>query len=380
LARTPLPPISGDASTTDSKNGEPSSGIRWREDNQLSSLLLLILTSAALYLTYIIFRPFLTALFLALLMAIGFFPVHKRVIRKIRNRSAAALMTTTVAIVLIMVPIAFVSFRFANQATSFYSSVLRPLGNPGTWPLRLDPLITRVAHEIGTSSDNLKTALAGFIRQLGVWSVRFATSLSRRFAQQILTMALAFTFLYSLLRSIDEFRAGIFSLLPVSPLRARELARAVNQGVIADIYGMFAVGVAEGGLIAIAFWLTGLGTPLIWGAVAAVLSFIPFVGVALVWFPGSVVLALKGNWANAIILFLWGWIVISIAEGWVRSRVVGRRMRINSLLISVSTAGGLVTFGPIGIFVGPVILVLAATLIRILREEHASTTLSGKPV
>jgi predicted PurR-regulated permease PerM len=74
----------------------------------------------------------------------------------------------------------------------------------------------------------------------------------------------------------------------------------VNQGVIANIYGMLAVGVAEGILIALGFWLTGLPSPLVWGAVATIFSVMPYVGISVVWISGCVVLVLRGNWASAI--------------------------------------------------------------------------------
>jgi predicted PurR-regulated permease PerM len=142
--------------------------------------------------------------------------------------------------------------------------------------------------------------------------------------------------------------------------------------VVANIYGMVAVGLAEGILIAIGFWLLGVRSPLVWGAIAAVLSVLPYVGVTLVWVPGCILLALRGDWVNAILLALWGLIVVSTADGIVRCRVISGRVKTNSLLITLSLMGGLAVFGPIGFFVGPVVVVVFASLIRILREEHAN--------
>jgi predicted PurR-regulated permease PerM len=132
------------------------------------------------------------------------------------------------------------------------------------------------------------------------------------------------------------------------------------------------VGLAEGILIAIGFWLLGLRSPLVWGVIASVLSILPYVGVSLIWLPGCILLAVSGNWANAILLGFWGLIVVSTADGIVRCRVISGRVKTNSLLITLSLMGGLAVFGPIGFFVGPVVLVVFASLIRILREEHAN--------
>src|SRR5215471_10017821 len=85
----------------------------WMEDRQLSVYVLLVLTTGALYLTYMVFRPFLTALFLALILAVAFFPVHQWVLRHIRNSYVAALTTTVLAVIVILTPLILVSARVA---------------------------------------------------------------------------------------------------------------------------------------------------------------------------------------------------------------------------------------------------------------------------
>jgi predicted PurR-regulated permease PerM len=126
-------------------------------------------------------------------------------------------------------------------------------------------------------------------------------------------------------------------------------------------------------LIAFGFWIAGVNSPLVWGAVAIVLSCLPFVGVSLVWIPACIVLALRGNWTNAILLLAWCAVVVSTVEGVVRSSIVSGRTKVNSMLVMLSIMGGVAAFGAVGIFAGPVVLVLVGTLVRILREEHAIT-------
>jgi len=81
---------------------------------------------------------------------------------------------------------------------------------------------------------------------------------------------------------------------------------------------------------------------------------------------------LREQWISAIVLGLWGFIVVSTADGMVRSWVTSDRVKTNSLLITLLLMGGLAAFGPIGFFVGPVSRVVLASLLRFLREEHAT--------
>ena len=287
------------------------------------------------------------------------------------NASIAALFTTVLAILLILVPFVLISVRLAVEATNIYSSVLQPLGNTDTWQ-KLDPVIQKAADTIGTPPEQLKAELAMRAREAGKRALAVVASFGQRFLGAMSTIAVASIFLFPLLRSSDEFRLGALSMLPLSPNRVRELALAVNEGVIADIYGVVYVALVEGIVIALGFWMAGLSSPLVWGSVVVVLSCLPLVGVSLVWVPACVLLALRGHWMSAGLLLVWCASITSICEGTLRSAVVSGRARVNSMLISLSIMGGVVTFGPIGIFAGPVLLVLLAALIRILREEHTA--------
>jgi predicted PurR-regulated permease PerM len=365
---TPITPATGVA--------DPASAqeifAAWMEDRTLSLYVLMVITTGAVYVIYLIFRPFLTSLFLALILAVTFFPVHKWFARWFRNTYFAALCTTGLALLIILVPFIFVGARLAAQATYIYSSVLQALRNPTLWPQALNPLLEKADDITGIPAAKLKADLNVYARQFASWLLRFGATFGRRLGQQIWAIALAFIFLVPLLRHGDEFRVGALSLLPLSRQRARELSLAIYEGIIADVYGVVAVGVAEGMLIAFGFWIVRLPSPLFWGTVAILLSCLPFFGVSMVWLPACVILAVQGQWNNALLLFVWCAIVVSTAEGMIRSRVVSGRARVNSMLIMLSIMGGLVTFGAVGIFVGPVVLVLVGTLVRILREEHAT--------
>jgi predicted PurR-regulated permease PerM len=344
----------------------------WVEDKQLSLFVLLGLTAITGYLTYIIFRPFLTALVVAIVMAIAFSPPHKWISRRVRNRYVAALITTLLAMLLVLVPLLLVSARLALAANSNYRSFLNQHINTANWPAQLDPLIEQVADRTGMPVSQLRAEVNRRARELGTRLVAIAGTLAQRFAQQMMTLLLGSVFLFSLLRSSDELKAGAIAMLPLSPNRARELAATVYQGIVANIYGMLAVGLVEGILIAIGFWVAGLRSPLVWGAIATILSVLPYVGVSLVWIPACAMLVLRGHWVNAITLAIWAVIVVSTADGIIRGSVISGRVKTNSLLITLSLMGGLAVFGPIGFFVGPVTVVVFASLIRILREEHAA--------
>ena len=346
------------------------------QDRWLSLIVLLLLIVGAFYIAYLIFSPFLTAIFLAFVLAIAFAPLHKWISKRIRGANSAALATTVVVMLFIVVPFILVSLRLASEAASFYSATSQQWRSGTAWYNSVSGVseaLERVADHIGVPVQQLKSVVTGRAQNFGAWLLGMATWAARGALQQMATAALVFLVLFFLLRDRAEFRRGIFGLLPLPPRRLLELAAIVHESIVANIYGMFAVGLVQGILTAVGFWMTGLRAPLLWGVMAMVFSFVPLVGPSLIWIPGAVVLAMQGEMGKAALLSLWGAVVVSAADYIIRPKVAsGGRVNANRLLVLLSFLGGVKAFGVIGIFVGPVMLALIIALLRILREEYAA--------
>ena len=347
---------------------------KWLNDRQLSFIVLLALTAASFYLTYIIFRPFLASLFLSFVLSIAFLPLHNWISRHVHSNSVAAWLTTAVVVLFVLVPSIFLSLKLLAQATSLYSSLSEQWRSSGGLG-RLSDSLFRMAGNVGISHERLKAEIATRAHELGSWAVAMVGWAARGVAQQSVTALLIFFILFFLLRDRHKFRAAVAELLPLPPGRFEELAAVVHKGIVNNIYGMFAVGVTQGILTALGFWVTGLPAPLLWGVVAMIFSFVPLVGPILVWLPGALVLTLYADWWKAILLFLWGAVLVSGADYLIRPKFAGMGRDVNRLLVLLAFFGGVKAFGIIGIFVGPVMLSLIIALVRILREERLAGNL-----
>src|ERR1700730_12816753 len=93
------------------------------EDRQFSFVVLVIVTGAALYVAYLVYRPFLTSLFLALVLTIAFMPLHVWIARRVRSDNAAAFITETIVVLFVMVPLIWISINLLAETVSFYNSL-----------------------------------------------------------------------------------------------------------------------------------------------------------------------------------------------------------------------------------------------------------------
>jgi len=344
-------------------------------ERQFSFAVLLLLTGVALYIAYITFRPFLTSLFLALVLTIAFLPMHAWISRRIRNADAAALVTEAIVVLFILIPLVLISAKLLTETVGLFNVVSQQGWGATRWSGHyrwLSEAMNEISARVGMTPEQLQATIATRVRALGNWIIALMAWLVARVAQQISSAILTLIILFFFLRDRERLSRGIIDMLPLSPARVDELGGSLCRSVIANVYGMLAVGALEGVMTAFAFWATGLRAPLLWGAIAMLFSFIPRVGPALVWFPGVVVLAAQGNWTKAILMFVFGLVVISVVDTIVRDRVAGARVNTSKLLVLLSFMGGMQAFGPIGFIAGPVVLSLAVTLSRIVREEYGS--------
>ncbi len=343
-------------------------------ERRISYWTLLALTAGALYLAFVIYRPFLKVLFLALVLTIAFWPMDRWISKRIRNNTARALVTILSVVIVIMLPLLFVSLNLVSEAASTYGFVMQKTA--GTWSGHfawLTGLVEQVAERTGMPTAQLKSVITARVQGLGAWLVGIVSWTARGFGQQIGTAILTLLIMFFFLRDREKYTYGIAQLLPLPRGRVEQLAETLRATVVSNVYGMVAVGLIQGVLVAVGWWITGLRSPLLWGAIATLFSFVPLVGPSLVWWPGVFVLATQARWIQAAVMLVWGMVVVSSADYIVRPRFAGGRTNANTLLVLLALLGGLKAFGAIGIIAGPVVLAVVTALVKMVREErHAA--------
>jgi predicted PurR-regulated permease PerM len=174
-----------------------------------------------------------------------------------------------------------------------------------------------------------------------------------------------FVMLYSMfffLRDGPRILDRILYLMPLSPSSEERMVERFGSVTRATIKGTLIIGIVQGALAGGALALAGIHGVAFWSTVMVVLSIIPGIGTALVWFPAVVYLAVTGKMGAAIAVFLWCAIVVGTADNFLRPMLVGRDTEMSDLLILLSTLGGLVMFGAAGIVVGPIVAALFVTV------------------
>ena len=345
-----------------------------RARKRITVVFLISLTGIALYLCFIIARPFLISIGWALIIAITFHPVHARLHRIIRNRSAAALVSIVIVTMIIIVPAVLLGLATINELGNAFQSVSESSAAEGGWTPYITRICDAVSRWIGAQVQapdlDLKQALLSRLGEISSLAGSIATSVVGNIASVLGHGILTLFFLFFMLRDGHSARRLLTAVIPLSNDHVERLFKSVTDTIIADMYGVVAIAIAQGLLMALAFLVLGLPSPLLWGAIAAAVSLLPIGGTALVWLPGSIILASSGHWAKGIILLAWGGGVVGMLATIVQPIVLGRRAKLHTLQIFVGLLGGVQAFGLIGLFLGPIIVSATYALFQIIREEN----------
>jgi len=173
------------------------------------------------------------------------------------------------------------------------------------------------------------------------------------------------------------------TLMQLSPLDDRYEERLLMQFdrtsravVLATILSALAQGI----LAAAGYYVAGLDSVVLLFLATTFMALIPFVGALAVWLPCALWLGfVDQRWTAAIVLALYGALIVSTIDNVIKVLILHGGSHLHPLLALLSVLGGVQVFGPIGLLVGPMIVVFLQSLLEILNQELAHADAEQKP-
>lgn len=332
-------------------------------------------TAAVVYVCLRILGPFVNVLAWSSVLAIAFHPVHVYLVRKTGRVSLSALLSSVLVVVAILLPLLLIAglavtqllalkdYLAATFKNGFELSTIAPLRVAYEWVagrLGLEPAVV-----VGWITRHLAD-LGGVIAEK---SLSVAAGVGGVLASSIFTVFAMFL----LFRDGDRLVARVITLLPFERTRSDAMLMRIRDVIYASVYGVVVIAMLQGALCGSMFWVLGVPSAALWGTVTVLTSVLPLVGAAAVWVPGVIYLLVIGHWPQAIVLAVWGTLVISGVDNFLRPRLVGGRVGLSELVMFFALLGGLQTFGLLGIVMGPVFFAVAASILDVLGDEPAKS-------
>ncbi len=206
------------------------------------------------------------------------------------------------------------------------------------------------------------------------WFSRQAFSVVGGATRALLNAVIALFGLYYLLSSAAAAWGWASRYVPFSPANTAILAERFVSVTKSTVLGTIAVAILQGSIVGLGFWIVGLSNALFWGVITAMVSVLPVLGSALVWFPAVLVLLAEGRMGNAIALAAIGGLIASNVDNVIRPIINKQRSDVHPLITIVGAFAGVEALGLMGLLVGPLAIVYFFELLRMYDEEYAATS------
>ncbi len=338
------------------------------------ALAMLALTLIGLYICFRMVAPFLSAIAWALALALLALPLQRKLERRIRWPSLAAALSISAVAIVVVVPILLISASLVDEAADA-AGALQGQVESGEWRSRLaaQPQLARFAGWIEREFD-----LPATFRDAAGTLTSLAGRLVRGSLKQSVELLLTFYLLFYFLRDRDAVLQAIRQVSPLSAAQMDHLYARIDVTLHATLYGTFVVALVQGTLGGLMFWALGLPAPLLWGVVMGLLAVVPVLGAFLVWIPAALLLFLTGHPLQALVLTLWGSVVVGGIDNVLYPMLVGNRLHMHTVMAFFSLVGGLFVFGAAGLILGPLVLTTTVVLLQAWRHPESAATATGK--
>lgn len=343
-------------------------------------IFLFALSAIVLYFSYLIVRPFWEAIFFALLIAIVLYPVHNRIRKVIRSDGCAALVSIFLVLLMVMVPAILLGVKASTEIANLTESLGKRTareGGVGPYALHLlDRAVQGLGHYVDVSRIDVRSTIIAELKKASVSLPRLGATLASNLASFLASSALTFVILFFLFREGPSLSKRLGALMPLSTDQVERLYRGISDAILANVYGGIAVGIAQGLLTGMICVVLGVGSPILLGVAAAIMSLVPIVGSAAVWGPVAIILMISGHWIKGLILIGWGAGVVGTVDNIVRPFFLRRGLKIHTLALVLALLGGVQAFGFVGLFLGPVVVSVGVVLLELLQEESEEIKLT----
>ena len=331
-------------------------------------LFFVMLVAIAVVLAFLVFFPELNALILGAAFAIFFHPIYIRLRRKMpRAEWLAALLTVLFATIVIVVPLFIFGYQLFYAAKNLYAH-LAASGMSSFWSLVQDRIGSVTAAANSSSGGALKLFnlnLGQYVTQAVGSIMSNAGGILSSIGGVLWTFFLALFAFYYFLKDGEKLRALIVRSVPLPDERAEEIIRKLVDMASSIVRGSLFMAIAWGVVVGLELFAFGVPNPVFWGAISIVVAFIPVIGVSIIIIPAILYVFLATGLLKAIIFAAAAFIISAIMENIFHPLAIGRGRHIHPFLLLLSVLGGIAFFGPIGLFLGPLILSLFLTLFEI---------------
>jgi predicted PurR-regulated permease PerM len=289
----------------------------------------------------------------------------------------ASLVVTFLIFLILIVPVGGFIESLSNEAFDFYQrtksavsvqKIQESINGHSLWAEQLRKWGKMTGIEF--NKETLQTASTTVGKKVGLFLYNQLRSVASNLLNFLIHLFLMLLTIYYVLKDGTRLENYLISLLPFPREQLQKVIGKFQEMGKAVFVGNGLSGAVQGILGGFGFYIFGLESPLLWGTFIAFMAFLPVIGASIIFIPAAIILFLQGKTGLALGFLIYNVVYSSVIEYFVKPRVIGKGMQMNSLLVFIGIIGGIKLFGILGIIYGPLIITVFITMAEIYRLEY----------
>ena len=348
-----------------------------RQLNQYAQLAAVVIVVVGCYL---VLNPFVPAVLFAAVVCSATWPLYVRLRKVLWGRPALAALAMTLLLTLLVIgPTVLVAVNLADNIAALLETGQALLNGgpikPPEW-VREIPIVGEIAADywqrLASSGDSLLTQWNGLLEPARKFLIGAGTVAGGGLLQIVLAGFIGFFFYRDGEALIDGIRK---SLDKIAGSLGKTVLETIDGTVTGVVHGIFGTALAQT-LVALAgFLIAGVPGAFLLAVATFFLSIIP-IGPPLIWGGAAIWLVYDGQLGWAVFMLLWGFLGISMIDNLVKPYLISRSSKLPLLLIVLGVFGGVIAFGFIGLFIGPPVLAIGLTLVRLWIDHRSAASVA----
>lgn len=311
------------------------------------------------FVSFLIIKPLISVFLGAMILAYIFYPVYKFVNGKIKNDGVSSFIVSLLVIIIIMGPLLFVANILFQESVNFFHSI-NNIASSG--------FVSKISQYFGGGID-LENYFKTSLNDLTVFIIQGISSFIFTIPSKIVSLVIMLISMFYFFKNGEDFVKMAKKLIPLNSHYSDVLFNKSKDVMSSMIYGTLIVSVIQAVLALIGFLVFGYSSPFLFSIAVFILALLPFVGASIVWAPLALVKLYQGDSFAGLGLIIYALLTITVVELWFKPKIIGRRANVHPILILFGAIGGFNFLGIIGVVIGPIVLDLFFSFLRLAEVE-----------
>ena len=325
-------------------------------------------------LTFLVLRNFIIPLVWAGILTYVSWPLHRWVHNRVGERNnLSAFLTTFLLTFLIVVPLVFGGAMLADELSQAYQAIRQELASDSPQvpeAIKRIPIVGERLQEVLSSAASDPEVIRLWLSEHAAQWIKQTREILGAIGRNTFKLSIALLALFFFLRDGERLVKQMLAILQHWLGKgAQNYWRSMTDTTRGVVFGLVLTAIAQGVLAGLGYWVAGVSSPVLFGALTALLALVPF-GAPVVWGSVGIWLLLTDSFWPGIGVLFWGALVVSMIDNVIRPIAISSSTQIPFLAVFIGVLGGLQAFGMVGLFVGPVILSIMLVVWREWLERH----------